>query len=229
MSAARSATQQVFFDIPRPRHVPQLLNMCWWRACHPQTLCNHSRMCRQRYMLPRKSDSIQLPLTGFIALISQLLAGASVHSPVPSLQIMPSLKEKDVHCNCGTPEASVNDGGLHASEGTPEYLSHKLERDWQNEGPRTGICDTYFGEGNLSNINYSTPPFSETGQSRHSASQTSNNQVDYINTDADPTSMGGGKYVWSNRMAVDIASGRIQWLTGKDVEMNEDEWNEHGC
>lgn len=101
-----------------------------------------------------------------------------------------------------------------------------------NEGPRTGIYDTYFGEGNLSNVNYSAPPFSETGQSRRSASQTSNNQVDYINTDrrnADPTSMGGGKYVWSNRMAVDIASGSIQRLTGKDLETKEDEWNEHGC
>lgn len=87
-----------------------------------------------------------------------------------------------------------------------------------NEGPRTGIYDTYFGEGNLSNVNYSAPPFSETGQSRPSASQTSNNQVDYINTDrrnADPTSMGGGKYVWSNRMAVDIASGSIQRLTAR--------------
>ncbi|KAJ6504532.1 hypothetical protein DFH09DRAFT_1101767 [Mycena vulgaris] len=65
----------------------------------------------------------------------------------------------------------------------------------RNERPRTGICDTYFGEGNLSNVNYSAPPFSGTGQSRRSASQTSNNQVDYINTDrrnADPTSMGGG-------------------------------------
>ncbi|KAJ6514009.1 hypothetical protein DFH09DRAFT_1099873 [Mycena vulgaris] len=68
----------------------------------------------------------------------------------------------------------------------------------RNERPRTGICDTYFGEGNLSNINYSAPPFSGTGQSRRSASQTSNNQK------CGSYEHGWGKYVWSNRMAVDI-------------------------
>ncbi|KAJ7475620.1 hypothetical protein B0H11DRAFT_1917775 [Mycena galericulata] len=170
------------------------------------------------------------------------------------------LRDREMIVRCGPmrPGASANDGGLHASEGTPsnapyrshrKELSHKLERDWRWSEKRppcpslnlhqlqeNQICSESIGKISKRGpgkqwvgvkgleLAYATPHLRSVKPGRADARPVRRRII----RNADPTSMGGGKDVWSNRMAVDIASGSTQRLTGKDLETKEDEWNEHG-